>query len=492
MVCNKFSFRLDNKDFAVEVLKDRIIVDGHPIYVGELHRDALLNDHFCTHTSPSVNSLSNNIPIPLYNPDSALVQFARMTLLPGLIGAVGLPDIHSGYTFPVGSVAAIDLSHPDASISPSGIGFDINCGVATLRTSLHLDQFHQYKQLVADALFRSIPSGIKNDQTKSQQIKPITDLKTLNGIFDHGLNYLEQIGMISPGTSKYVESNGSLSGNSRLVPQKVKGRGITQLGSLGSGNHYLEIQSVCDIFDDELAKSLGIFIDQIIISIHTGSRGVGHLICNLAGCADLKFNSIDGIKYFNLMNSAANFAWANRAMIAEKTTNELKRILGNEIKVKMVYDTAHNIAKIEKIKIKDKIMEILVHRKGASRVLPAGHEELPDEYKEIGQPVTVGGSMGTNSYILVGGNKAADGWYSACHGAGRLMGRSEAKKKVKYEELVREMNEKGIIFRSETESGLIEEAPCCYKDVDEVVRVAENIGLVKRVAKLKPIIVIKG
>lgn len=420
---------------------------------------------------------------------SSITQFAKIIKLPGLIGAVGLPDIHPGYAFPIGSVAAIDLSLPEASISPEGVGYDINCGVRSLRTSLCIGDLEGKKDLLADALFKSIPSGVGGSH-------PMVTLKKLNGILNEGLKYLEEHQMIPAGERKYVESEGCLEGDSRAVSQKAKGRGLSQLGSLGAGNHYLEIQAVDEIYDKEAATAFGLEIGQILVSIHTGSRGLGHVVCSefterIGKTQHIPYHSREGSEYMRLMNSASNFAWANRAFISTKVEGVLKKIFP-DVECKLIYDVAHNIAKVEQICVDGEDKTVLVHRKGASRAVPPGHPELPEEYLGVGQPVPVGGSMGTCSFILAGDRRSDLGWYSTCHGAGRILTRGQARKTLDYNAIVKEMADKGIIFRSGSEIGIVEEAPCCYKDIEAVVEISRKAGLTKTVARAVPIIVIKG
>lgn len=426
------------------------------------------------------------------------MQFAEMQKIPGLLAAIGLPDIHAGYLFPIGSVAAIDLSDPLAGISPEGVGFDINCGVRCLRTNLMMKDLEcnmELKNKLADLIFDKVPSGMGGTS-------PLIDLNALNAILNRGMKHLVESGYIPEDDLLYTEDGGSLPGNSGVVGQKAKSKGAAQLGSLGSGNHYLEIQVVEKIFDTEKARVLEITEGQILISIHTGSRGLGHSICQtflgdiekeclLNNNNSIGYHSEMGKKYISLMNSASNFAWANRSVITQKVREAFREVLPHS-KIDLIYDTCHNIAKIETYNIGGQEKLVLVHRKGASRILPPDHEALPPKYKSVGQPVLVGGSMGTSSYILAGTSQCGQTFNSTCHGAGRVLTRGDAKKAFSYESVEEDLNEKGIIFRCGSRLGLIEEACGCYKDVDRVVEHSDKIGITNIVARVKPVIVIKG
>jgi len=458
---------------GVEEFEDYIKIGGHRIYADRELRKTILSRN-----------------------GSCVVQFQNVLAIPGLLGAVGMPDMHAGVAFPVGTVAAVDLSSENACVCPEGVGGDINCGVRCLRSNLFISDIQDHLNELADLINNAIPAGVGN--ACSQTIT----LTELNEILAKGMKYLYDKGEIPLEDLKYTESNGSAEGDSRLVYQSAKGKGLNQLGSLGSGNHYIEVQVVDKICNQILADKLHLKKDQIMISIHTGSRGLGNAICTnfVQECKDskdlvvsdgclkfLRFNSELGMKYTKLMNSACNYAWVNRSVITNKVREAFKKLWSGS-RVDNVYDAGHNIAKIEEIKGK----VLLVHRKGASRILPPGHPDLPEDYQSIGQPVLVGGSMGTNSYLIAGAPGCTESFNSSCHGSGRLLTRGEARRTLEYENVAKSLGERGIIFRSGSESGLVEEAPECYKDVHRVVASSENAGLSTTVVLLRPVLVIKG
>lgn len=484
----------------IERFEDYIEINGFKVYVNEELSEFILKD----------------------NCSEVLEQFVNMQKLPGLENALGLPDFHGGYYFPIGSVAAMDIENPDAVVSPEGVGYDINCGVRCLKTNLNINDLNGKKEKIGDMLFSKTLSP-------KDSFAPIISRELINGLLEKGLKYLYEIGKIDEKEMEYTESGGSLEGTSKLIDQKSKARGMAQLGSLGSGNHYLEIQVVEKILDEEKASVIGICEGQLLISIHTGSRGLGHGICSnfienvkkerirraneakkkKCRCTDEKndekcrktfnirndkevlyvpYKSMEGDMYMRLMSSAANYAWANRSVLTSITRKVLESIFSH-VQVDLISDVSHNIARKEIITGKK---ELLVHRKGASRILPPKHPDLPSKYKDIGQPILIGGSMGTCSFLVTGAKDCNKTYYSAPHGAGRVVTRVSANETFKYQDVISDMEMKGILVRCESKKGLVEESANCYKDVEKVVNHAENIGILVAVAKLKPVIVIKG
>jgi len=437
--------------------------------------------------------------------DKSIPQLINTSTLPGVVNyAIVMPDMHEGYGFPIGGVAAMRIA--DGVISPGGVGYDINCGMKLLRSDYLEKDLRAYLEALATEIQKEVPSGLG----RGRQIK--LDIASIDKILEGGAQRLVEQGYGEKDDLENCESKGKLSqAEVSFVSDHAKNRGRDQVGTLGSGNHFCEIQKVADIFDNETAKVFGLFRDQIVIMIHTGSRGLGHQIATdyirmmmramdkygirlpdqeLAACP---INSSEGKKYFGAMSAGANYAWANRQMITHFIRKVWKSVLGEKASPLMaVYDVAHNIAKIEKHKIDGKEIELCVHRKGATRAFPTGHPEIPEKYREVGQPVLIPGSMGTASYVLVGQKEGAEAWYSTCHGAGRTMSRHEAMRRVSGQEVVRNLKQKGIIIKCWSLRGIAEEAPMAYKNVDDVVGVVNNAGLSKKVAKLVPLAVIKG
>lgn len=435
--------------------------------------------------------------------EALLKQLAEVASLPGVVGnVIGLPDIHLGYGFPIGSVVAFDTEDEKSVIAPGGVGYDINCGVRAVKTNLTLSDIKGKEEEIAQRLFDSIPSGLDFDK-KESSIIPLS-IKELNRLLDEGVEYLVAEGFVSKDNLEYTESSGRLKGDSRLVSQKAKGKGMNQLGSLGCGNHYLEIQYISEIYEEGVAEVLGLKEGQVVISIHTGSRGLGHTVCQ--DYLELMYKDTPGYykgmakesaaspissqasqDYRLAMGCASNFAFCNRALISEKTKEILKEFFKGA-EGELIYDVCHNIAKEETYGDK----RCLIHRKGASRILEPFHPDLPEKYKSIGQPVLVGGSMGTSSFLLVGDSKAPTTFRSTCHGAGRVVTRKDSKVKFTYEGVMDDLKEQGIVVKCGSVKGIVEEAPSCYKDIDSVVDMSQRIGVSKKVCRLKPIIVIKG
>jgi len=436
--------------------------------------------------------------------DRSLNQLINVAALPGIINySIAMPDIHEGYGFPIGGVAGVRTE--DGVISPGGVGYDINCGVRLLKSDYSEAEIKSHLEALAVEIQKEVPSGLG----RGRQIK--LSIEQINKVLEGGAKKLVEQGYGEKQDIKNCEAEGCLSlARASDVSERAKNRGRDQLGTLGSGNHFLEIQRVDEIFNEETSQVFGLFKNQIVIMIHTGSRGLGHQIATdyiktmmrampkynirlpdreLAACP---LNSPEGKKYFSAMACGANYAWANRQMITHFVRKAWKEVLGEGSGLKVLYDVAHNIAKIERYIVEGKEIELCVHRKGATRAFPSGHSEIPKEYQNVGQPVLIPGSMGTASYILVGTEKSKDAWHTVCHGAGRTMSRHAAMRTVSGQEVVRKLESKGIIVKCQSSRGIAEEAPIAYKDIDEVVEVVHNAGLAKKVAKLVPLAVIKG
>ena len=437
--------------------------------------------------------------------DQTLMQVANVATLPGLVGrSLAMPDAHQGYGFAIGGVAAADLK--TGVVSAGGVGFDINCGVRLLSTPFSLGEVRRHLDPLLNQLFRDIPCG-----TGKRGIIGNLSQTELDNVLVEGAHWAVRSGYGFSGDLDHIEETGRIGGaNPAKVSQRAKQRGRDQLGTLGSGNHFVEIQYVAEVFDDETAKVFGLWPDQIVVLIHTGSRGLGHQVCTDyldimqegmrkygiqivdRQLACVPISSQEGQDYLAAMGAAANFAFANRQMISHWVRETFDQIMGSG-ELKVVYDVAHNIAKVEEHKIDGGRKRVLVHRKGATRAFPKHRPEIPKDYYEAGQPVLIPGSMGTCSYVLVGTEQAMEETFgSTCHGAGRAKSRHAAKKDITAEKLISDLKEKGIHVRGASKSGLTEENPEAYKDVSLVVDVVHNAGIAKKVAKLVPIGVIKG
>ena len=431
-------------------------------------------------------------------------QVANVATLPGLVGrSLAMPDAHQGYGFCIGGVAAADLK--EGVVSAGGVGFDINCGVRLLASPLQVEDVRPKLQPLLNQLFRDIPCGTGR--------QGLLDLARgdLDPVLEDGAQWAVRRGYGREADVAFIEELGRMPGaDPSKVSSRAKQRGHRQLGTLGSGNHFLEIQKVEEVFDWELAGRFGLHQDQVVVLIHTGSRGLGHQVCSDyldlmqqgmrrhriqvidRQLACVPINSEEGRDYLAAMAAAANFAFANRQMITHWTRRAFGRILGNE-RLKVVYDVCHNIAKREEHRIDGQTREVLVHRKGATRAFPKGHPALPREVRDLGQPVLVPGSMGTCSYVLVGTGRAlAETFGSSCHGAGRAMSRSQAKRETPAQQLLDDLAAKKILVRAQSRSGLVEEKPDAYKDVSQVVEVVEKAGIATKLAKLVPLAVMKG
>ncbi len=439
-------------------------------------------------------------------------QLRNTACLPGLVGDVwAMADWHFGYGFPIGGVAATDVDNGGV-ISPGGVGFDINCGVRLVTTNLFLNDIQDIKSL-GKRFAKEIPAGTSG--------KGGFELNTskLSNIISGGAEAAYELGWGESRDLLAIESNGILSVDEPNISDRAMERGIRQLGTLGSGNHFLELQTVDKIIDKNTAKGYGLSANQIVAMIHTGSRGLGHQVCSdhlkklESGykkegkywrhkewdillpdrqLAAAPIHSKAGQEYIQAMQAAGNFAFANRSALTQRFRDVIYKELGSDAEVEVLYDVSHNIAKFEKHVIHGRSCNCCVHRKGATRALPVGHNELDSRFSKFGQPVLVPGDMGTASWVLSGPKKANQAFDSSCHGAGRALSRTQARKNINSKDLLNELNQKGILIHARTENVLSEEAPDAYKDVDQIIEMTSEAGLANPVSRLKPLIVIKG
>ena len=435
----------------------------------------------------------------------AVQQLANVATLPGILkNSLAMPDIHWGYGFPIGGVAAFSVD--EGVISPGGVGFDINCGVRLLATPLLHKDVAGRRDLI-DELFRTVPTGV--GAKSALKVSP----QVLEGMILKGAQWAVRAGYGVDRDLIRCEEGGVMKGaDSRTVSDKAKQRGIPQGGTLGSGNHFLEVQVVREIFDPVAAKAFGLALGQVCCMIHCGSRGLGHQVCTdhlkILESATKKYHitipdrqlacapitSLEGRAYFGAMAAASNYAWANRQMI----THAMRQVLSKMFRIEydqmpLIYDVAHNVAKMEEHVLEGKRMQVCVHRKGATRSFGPGSADLPSDLGSIGQPVIIPGSMGTSSFILKGTQTAMDRTFgSTCHGAGRIMSRTQAKKNMSGREIMTNLLKEGIIVRSHSENAIADEAPDVYKPSDEVVNVVHEVGISRLVARLSPLGVIKG
>jgi len=441
--------------------------------------------------------------------DQAFQQLVNVSFLPGIVGhSLAMPDIHFGYGFPIGGVAATRVK--DGVVSPGGVGFDINCGVRLLRTNLSREEITPKIEELIYALFSNIPSGLGSEG------KLRINEKELNKALLKGAGWAVEQGFGEAEDLIFTEESGCLKdADPDKVSSKAKKRGLPQLGTLGSGNHFLEIQVVDQIYEREIAQAMGILEPgQVLVLIHTGSRGLGHQVCDdylrTMGSATLRYGinlpdrqlacapvqSPEGRDYLAAMACAANYAWVNRQCITHWVRESFIKVLGKgprELGLEQIYDVAHNIAKIEAYEVEGKMQELCVHRKGATRAFPKGHPHLPAIYHNIGQPVLIPGDMGRYSYIAVGTETAIKETFgSTCHGAGRLQSRSMAKKGLRGSDVAHKLAMRGILVKADNVSSLAEEASEAYKDVAEVVEVTHKAGISLKVARAVPLGVIKG
>jgi tRNA-splicing ligase RtcB len=441
--------------------------------------------------------------------DNAPEQVANVATLPGIVGSsLAMPDIHWGYGFPIGGVAAFSMD--DGVVSPGGVGFDINCGVRMLTTNMDLDDVAPRIKELVNAMFENVPSGV------GSRGKVHVDNQTLRRVLEDGAKWAVDEGYGWDGDLEHLEENGCYEiADSEKVSQKAIERGKPQLGSLGGGNHFLEVQKVEKILQPEIANKWGVtHEDQVVVMIHTGSRGCGHQIASdyirvmeRAGqkygiklldrqlaCAPVQ--SEEGQDYLKAMACGANYAWTNRQMILHWVRKSFGSVFNRppeDMGLKVIYDVAHNIAKIEEHEVYGKKTELCIHRKGATRAFGSGRNEVPEEYRDTGQPVLIPGDMGTASYLLVGTDAAMkESWGSTCHGAGRTMSRKAATRKFRVDQIKSQLSQKGIYIRAASKDGIVEEAPDAYKDIDEVVRIADGAGISKMVARMRPLGVVKG
>lgn len=435
--------------------------------------------------------------------DLSLEQCVNVATLPGILkAAIAMPDIHQGYGFPIGGVAAMDLE--EGVVSPGGVGFDINCGVRLLSSQLSEAQVRPILQELVVSLARDVPSGAGRQGPLS------LDTQELDEVLRDGMLWAKKRGYATSDDLTHCEEGGRLlHADPAMVSEQAKKRGHAQLGTLGAGNHFLEIQVVEEVFFEEIARAFGLFPGQVVIMIHSGSRGLGHQVATdyigLMGavmsrehielpdrqlaCAPI--SSREGRAYLAAMAAACNFAWANRQLLAYRARQVFERMF--KASLPLVYDVAHNIAKFERHQIEGAEQLVLVHRKGATRAFPPHHPDLPGAYQTSGQPVFIPGDMGRNSYVLAGLPAAMEQTFgSVCHGAGRLLSRTAARRRHNYYEVEAELARRGVVARAGSRSGITEEAPDVYKDVNEVARVIEGAGLAKRVARLRPLGVVKG
>jgi len=423
--------------------------------------------------------------------DESISQLINGTTLPGIVNyAIAMPDIHEGYSVPIGFVGAIRTS--DGVISPGACGFDINCGMRLLKSEYKAEELSPFVEKLAEEIQKQVPSGLG----QGRKIK--LSIGQIDKILDKGIHILMEQGYGEKEDLENCEAGGRLDwADASVVSGHAKNRGRDQVGTLGSGNHFLEIQKVAEIFDKKAAESFGLFKDQIVVMIHTGSRGLGHQVCTDylqimipamkkyrikvpdKEFACVPFDSVEGQRYFSAMAGAANYAWANRHMIAHYVRQAWSIVLGKRAKLQLLYDVAHNIIKKENYIISGKDTKVIVHRKGATRAFP-------------GQPVLIPGSMGTASYVLIGVETGEEAFFSTSHGAGRTMSRHAAMRAISGQEVISQLKKQGIIIKCQSRRGIAEEAPLAYKNIDDVVEVVHRAGLSKKVAKLTPLAVVKG
>lgn len=440
--------------------------------------------------------------------DRTVTQLANAATLPGIVKyAMAMPDFHQGYGFPIGGVAATRVD--TGVISPGGVGYDINCGVRLLSTQVEREEVAPYVRDLTAALYRACPSGVGGKGRVRVSGRELDDLLT------NGARWALKKGLARQEDVIHTEEQGCLAGaDPGQVSERAKERGRPQVGSLGAGNHFLEIDVVDEIYDPAVADAFGLWKNQVVVQIHCGSRGFGHQVCDdyVKGlqsavhkygielpdrelvCAPV--DSPEGRAYYGAMACAVNYAFVNRQVLAMGVREAFEQVLAGKVKnwsLTQVYDVCHNIAKFEEHQVDGQRARLCVHRKGATRAFGPGYAGLPADYRDVGQPVLVPGSMGTASFVLVGAQKALDLTFgSTCHGAGRVMSRSKARKQVQGAELKQELEEQGIVVRAGSNRGLAEEAPLAYKDVSRVVEVVDGLGLARKVARLRPLGVIKG
>lgn len=440
--------------------------------------------------------------------DKAPEQVVNVAHLPGIVGrSLAMPDIHWGYGFPIGGVAAFDVE--EGVVSPGGVGYDINCGVRLLASGLAKEQVLPRIKQLADALFRNIPSGVGSHRKDLR-----LSLTELDKVLQDGAAWAVQRGFGEPADTAHMEENGRLGwADPEVLSPRAKERGRDQCGTVGSGNHFVEVQYVDQVFDEAAAHRLGLDMGTVTVSIHSGSRGLGYQVCDdflkvmlkasaqygielpdrQLCCAPVR--SPEGARYLGAMAAAANFAFANRQLMTHWVRETIEGALGippREHQLRTVYDVCHNIAKLETHRVEGRDRQLCVHRKGATRAFGPGHPELSADYRDLGQPVLIPGDMGRYSFVLLGCQGSAEAFGSTCHGAGRKLSRHAAKKAAAGRSIVREMAERGIELRAAGIGTVVEEIPEAYKDVADVVGAVAGAGLAAPVVRLKPIAVVKG
>ncbi|MFP4627030.1 MAG: RtcB family protein [Natronomonas sp.] len=440
--------------------------------------------------------------------DLTLQQLKNTTHLPGIQKyAICMPDGHQGYGFPVGGVAGIDAEN--GCISPGAVGYDINCGVRMVKTNLEYDDVRGHETQLVEALFDAIPSGLGGGGVLEN------DMDALEGALDRGVDWAHEAGYATRDDLRHCEDEGYRpDADPSAISQKAKERGRDQIGSLGSGNHFLEVQRVTDVFLDDVAEAYGLWEDQIVVLIHCGSRGLGHQTCTdylrkieqahaglLEQLPDRELAAAPAgsqlaNEYYGAMCAAINFAWVNRQLITYQTRQVFADVFETpweDLEMELLYDVAHNIAKKEVHEIDGEPRELYVHRKGATRAFPAGHNEVPEAYRDVGQPIIIPGSMGTGSYVLRGGSNSMELTFgSTAHGAGRLMSRTQAKQEFWGEDVQDDLRGQKVYVKAQSGATIAEEAPGVYKDVDEVMRVSDELGIGDKVVRVLPVCNIKG
>ena len=475
-------------------------IDSHRWRIPQDYKEGMRTDGIIYASEEMIGAITS---------DSSPEQVANVACLPGIVGhSLAMPDIHYGYGFCIGGVAAMDAE--DGVVSPGGVGYDINCGVRLLRTGMTQTEVQPRIKELIHQLFRDIPSGVGS----KGRIR--VDERDLKKVMEKGARWAVTEGYGWPEDLEHTESYGVLEGADPETPSaRAIERGRPQLGTLGAGNHFLEVQVVDHIYDEKVARAFGIDeVGQVTVMIHTGSRGFGYQVCDdflvvmqkavqkygielpdrQLACAPI--NSDEAQSYLGAMRAAANYAWCNRQAIAHWTREAFERIFKSSpqnLGINQVYDVAHNVAKFEEHDFNGQKRRVCVHRKGATRAFPAGHPELPRDYRSVGQPVIVPGDMGRHSYLLVGTEQAMkETWGSTCHGAGRLLSRSAAIRSAKGRSIAKELEDQGIFVQAASKEVLAEEMPEAYKNVDDVVETCEAAGISRRVARLRPIGVMKG
>lgn len=441
----------------------------------------------------------------------AVKQISNVAALPGIVKhSIAMPDVHAGYGFAIGNVAAFDMEDPKAVVSPGGVGFDINCGVRLIRTNLMYNDVKDVQEALAQALFDHIPVGVG-----SQGIIPTTKQGLMDSL-EMGMDWSIREGYAWPEDKEHCEEYGRmLTADATKVSKRAQKRGLPQMGTLGAGNHYIEIQRVEEIYNEKAAEKMGINkLGQICVMIHSGSRGLGHqvatdalqqmeqamqqdgIVTNDTQLACARIHSQAGQDYLAAMSAAANFAWVNRSSMTFLTRQAFAKSFNSnpdDLDMHVIYDVSHNIAKIEHHLVDGVNKKLLVHRKGSTRAFPPHHPLIPVDYQSIGQPVLIGGTMGTCSYVLTGTQRGfEETWGSTCHGAGRAMSRNKSRKTLDYKDVLSELERKRISIRVASPKLVMEEAPESYKDVTQVVQTCHDAGISKKAVKLVPIAVVKG